>query len=528
MSSSGAKPFEGNWDYLKVELRWLDRVLMIAVSRKRQDDKAVHQVANNTADKITSHWWKGIISVNRGIDDREGPPPKSKAKTTPTASYSQQLEARIQASHEAGKLLALPSLRDRLGLSEVEKNILLMAIAPEINRRYGRLYDYLQEEEGALADLPTVDLCLRILCRNDNAWQKARAKLTAANSLENRGLVEWVGDEEGTLLSQQVRVSDALTRFLLAAHPNKAGLESLLIGDDMDEDVLDGITSSFKEQIVEAHGPSLKETAAEPRQALEICSISDGVNWENLVLPKKLTHQLQHISRQAIQRQQQPISGLIVLLVGDHGTGKTIASAAIASQMNQPLTCVDLSTLSLERYPRILTDSPKENSSLLLVKQGQQWFGRRSQVDQSWLHQWWEWRKQFGLTLVTVKTLEAIRPSWRQRFDGIVTFPRPDAKARLCLWQRAFSTDFKTQKLDWGAIAKALPLTGGEIQAIAQTVQFDLKERQRSTVTLTALRDALQLHHPTLELTVGQHKSPSRNQGSKRTDKQEQKENDEV
>jgi hypothetical protein len=213
MSSNGVKPFENNWAYLKTELRWLDRVLMMAVSRKRQDDKTVHRVANTSADKVTSHWWKGIIAVNKGIDDREGPPPKLSAKSVQTVSYAQQLEARIQASYQASITLAIPLLRDRLKLSEVEKNIVLMAIAPEINRRYGRLYDYLQEEEGALADLPTVDLCLRLLCRNDHDWQQARARLTASHSLVNLGLLEWIGDEDGTLLSQQVRVSDELASF---------------------------------------------------------------------------------------------------------------------------------------------------------------------------------------------------------------------------------------------------------------------------------------------------------------------------
>ncbi|MDB9524494.1 hypothetical protein PN498_00715 [Oscillatoria sp. CS-180] len=502
MSSSGAKPFKNNWEYLKVELRWLDRVLMMAVSRKRQDDKTIHQVANNSADKITSHWWKGIISVSRGIDDREGPPPKSPAKSVPTASYSQQLEARIQASYEAKIILALPLLRDRLGLSEVEKNIVLMAIAPEINRRYGRLYDYLQEEEGALADLPTVDLCLRILCRNDNDWQQTRAKLTATHSLAHRGLVEWIGDEDGTLLSQQVRVSDPLARFLLSDHPSEKVLSSLLAETGIEDNVFisDSILTSTAEQAsaTSSELPLEEESSGQPQNPTLSSQVE--VSWETLVLPKKLIHQLQHLGRQTVQRQQGPMMGLIVLLVGDTGTGKTTAAAAIASQINQALTCVDLATLSPEQYPGVLTDSPNENSSLLLIKQGKHWFGRNSQVDQSWLHQWWQWRKQFGLTLVSVKSLETVRPSWRQSFDGILHFPRPDKKGRCRLWAQSFAPEFNTQRLSWSELAEQLPLTGGDIQTIAQTIQLDLQERQRSTVTLQALRDALRLHHPHLEL----------------------------
>ena len=513
MSSSGVKPFENNWAYLKTELRWLDRVLMMSVSRKRQDDKTVNRAANTAADKVTSHWWKGIIAVDRGIHDREGPPPKGPSKII-TVSYSQQLEARIQAGYQAGIVLALPLLRDRLQLSEVEKNIVLMAIAPEINRRYGRLYDYLQEEEGALADLPTVDLCLRLLCRNDHEWQQARAKLTAAHSLVNQGLLEWIGDEDGTLLSQQVRVSDELGNFLLADNPTAEALETVLATAAISD--ITGLTpniapvpsdtvpaSAPEEDISEESIPGRGDrdaAAALPPPPTEALAAISGA-WETLVLPKKLIRQLQYVGRQAQQRRQQAeLTGLMVLLVGAAGTGKTLAAATLATQSQMSLTCVDLQTLSPEGYPRILTDSPTENASLLLVKQGEQWFGRQSQVEQSWLHQWWQWRQQFGLTLVTVTDLARIRPSWRQQFDTVLTLPQPQAKARHRLWQQAFAPEVNIEKLDWAAIAQQLPLTGGEIQAIAQTIQLDLQARGRHTVTLSALRDALQLHHPHLSV----------------------------
>jgi hypothetical protein len=507
MTGNGAKPFENNWAYLKTELRWLDRVLMMAVSRKRQDDKTLHRVAHTSADKVTSHWWKGIIAINRGIDDREGPPPKPVTQPAPAPlSYSQQLEARIQASYQAEVVLALPLLRDRLALSEVEKNILLMAIAPEINRRYGRLYDYLQEEEGALADLPTVDLCLRLLCRNDNDWQQARSRLTGTNSLVHRGLIEWVGDEEGTLLSQQVRVSNDLANYLLSNMPDPLTLDGILSGTVVAPDTLSTLPEAAVDPVTEASLRVTPETDTDEEPATTLSPTTaprptEDSLWEPLVLPKTLLRQLQYLSRQAEQRHQHPeLPGLMVLLVGHPGTGKTLAAATLAAAMGLPLTYVDLEAVSPENYPASLTASPSDEASLLLVKQGQQWFGRQPQVESTWVHQWLQWRSQFGLTVVSVPTLELIRPRWRQKFDCILTFPRPDTPARRRLWQQAFEPAYNIEKLDWPAIARHLPLTGGEIQAIAQTVQLDLQARGRKTVTLQALREALQLHHPQLDL----------------------------
>ncbi|MEM9767600.1 MAG: hypothetical protein AAF892_06965 [Cyanobacteria bacterium P01_D01_bin.71] len=507
MSNNGAKPFENNWAYLKTELRWLDRMLMIAVARKRQNDKTMQRAGNSPADQVTSHWWKGIITVNRGIDDREGPPLKRQPQTAiTTVTYSQQLQARVQACQQAGIVLALPLLRAHLQLSEVEKNIVLMAIAPEINRRYGRLYDYLQEEEGALADLPTVDLCLRLLCHSDQEWQQARARLTAPHSLVNLGLLEWIGDEDGTLLSQQARVSDTLSNFLLADNPTVAELETLLSASSMvDEAIMVTPPSEAAPPLSSSTGPMLLSPPATPSETPpsamtdQIAAIAP--TWTDLVLPKKLIWQLQYLSRQASARQAQAdLSGLMVLVCGDGGTGKTLAAAAIATQLQVPLACVDLQALDLEDYPRILTDSPTETSSLLLVKHGEQWFGRKSQVEQSWLHQWWQWRQQFGLTLVTVASPEQIRPRWRQQFDVVLTLPRPHLRARQRLWKQAFAPDIKTHKLNWSAIAQQLPLTGGGIQTIAHTIELDLRSRKRATVTLSAFRAALQLHYPNLQL----------------------------
>lgn len=516
MSGNGFKPFENNWAYIKTELHWLDRLLMLAVSRQRNEDKTINRVARSTEDKITSHWWKGIIAVNKGIDDREGPPPQPAPKNTSTVSYSQHLEARIYASYEKGIKLALPELRDRCSLTEVEKNILLLAIAPEINRRYGRLYNYLQSDAGVLEDLPTVDLCLRLLCRSDHAWQQARARLTATNSLINQGLVELVGDEDGTLLSQQIRVIDEVANYLLSDYPNTQALPSIFAPETLpDEAIATTETSAVvtsETQVgaavdsVEINSTTLS-TATTPSPdkqspSAQILSHTVTISWEQLVLPQKLMRQLQHLSRQAQQRQRNAeVSGLMVLLVGTSGTGKTMAASAIAADLGLALSCVELDTLSPDNYPHVLTATSPDDNSLLLVKQGEQWLGRSPQVDQTWLRQWWQWRKQqYGLTLVSGHVLQAIRPSWRQQFDGVLTFPCPQTQARRTLWANAFASEIKRDTLDWAQIAKCLPLTGGEIMTIGQTAQLDLQAKGQSKLTLRAFQEAVLLHHPHLDV----------------------------
>lgn len=59
-------------------------------------------------------------------------------------------------------------------VATIDLDILAIALAPELDRRYERLYAYLQDD--VRAKLPTVDLALNLLCA------------TAADNLQQRDL----------------------------------------------------------------------------------------------------------------------------------------------------------------------------------------------------------------------------------------------------------------------------------------------------------------------------------------------------
>ena len=40
-------------------------MLMMAVSRQKRELREVDDFATSMEDRVTSHWWKGIIAVNR-------------------------------------------------------------------------------------------------------------------------------------------------------------------------------------------------------------------------------------------------------------------------------------------------------------------------------------------------------------------------------------------------------------------------------------------------------------------------------
>jgi hypothetical protein len=289
-------PFADNWAYLKTELSWLDRVLMLAVARQRQDTKEVDRVARHAGDRATSHWWKGIITVNQkqGYDDCRHPP---KTHQTKPQSYTQQLEARIQASQQQGILLALPWLKDRLQLTAFEKNVILLTLAPEVNRRFGRLYSYLQQQDDAVDyDLPTVDLCLRLLCRNDQEWRRARSQLAAPRSLLEQGILECIEEPgDGTLLSRHLRLADDITAYLLAESPDPLQLEHLALEPT-------NRPGSFSPQSNRLKSMPIDDEVADPGQWLQPIQVE--ISWQQLALPSSLLEKFIALSQAMVASPQ--------------------------------------------------------------------------------------------------------------------------------------------------------------------------------------------------------------------------------
>ncbi|MBD1910329.1 MULTISPECIES: AAA family ATPase [unclassified Leptolyngbya] len=475
--------FTDNWAYLKTELSWLDRVLMVSVSRQRKENQGVDRIAQTAADRVSSHWWRGMISLDggKGAYDEHRPPSQNPAQNG-SGRYQQQLEVRIRASQQQGVVLALPLLCDRLGLDVFEKNLVLMALAPEVNRRYGQLYRFLQGAPDAnTSDLPTVDLVLRLLSRNDAEWRAARSCLRPQAPLVKRGLLRFLPETAETLLSQRLQLAPRLVDFLLAEVPLNTDLDAVL-------------------------GKSDESSESISPPPCWVSSIPSTV-WDDLVLPASLLQDLQGLCKKleiplAFPSPLEPRfavpdatlgRGAIALLTGPPGTGKRTAAGAIAHSLNLPLAELDLATLAPEQYADVLQALAQENLPVLLIRGAELWLRRSSPLSSEALQGWLTQRRQrSGITLLSVTYAEAVALRWQRQIDTVCQFSKPPMGDRQVLWQRAFpKTVPLAEGLDWSVLAQQFALTGGEIRAIAQTAIHHLAIRGGAQLTYEHLAVAL-------------------------------------
>lgn len=135
-------------------------------------------------------------------------------------------EAIAALEHEAhqarleGRDVRLAELAERLGLDRTDVNLLLIAMAPDLDLSFERLYGYLNDD--VTRRRATVTLALELA--GESPWTvSARRRVSGDGPLVRYGLLE-VGDPDRPALSRSLHVPDRVVGHLLGAGPSATAL----------------------------------------------------------------------------------------------------------------------------------------------------------------------------------------------------------------------------------------------------------------------------------------------------------------
>lgn len=195
--------------------------------------------------------------------------------------------------------LRINALRRIFGLSEFERDILLVCLLPELDARYRRLYAYLQDD--ASRKKPSVELILQILYKVAPARDTAHSVFARQLALSRHHLIVLSGDAESDepLATRSVRVDDRITRYLL--------------GSDFFDDRLKGILN-------------------QPRETMR---------WDWLRVEPELLKSLQALSEWWQRRRDEGAGDATLFLHGAYGSGRLAAARAFCASANSPLLLAD-------------------------------------------------------------------------------------------------------------------------------------------------------------------------------------------
>ena len=205
-------------------------------------------------------------------------------------------------------------LQSQFGLTDFDMDTVVIALAPEIDLRYERLYAYLQDD--VTRRRPSVDLALSLLCSSREARVAQRARFAPDAPLIRHKLLHLTADpaqSQTPLLAQAMKLDNAAVRVLLG------------------QPCMDGRLSAFCHWLA-PDGNSGSDTFGDPsRRALE-----------------KLAGDA--------RRQGSPLR---LYLQSSSGRGRRRAAQAVATHLETKLLVVDLG--------RALASGPDFDTTLELI-----------------------------------------------------------------------------------------------------------------------------------------------------------------
>jgi hypothetical protein len=113
-------------------------------------------------------------------------------------------------------------------LTRVEEQCLLICLAPELDRKYEKLYAYLQDD--VTRKKPSADLVLKLLCQTMSERLAARVMFDPRSPLLKYRLVQMTDsspDSPLPLLQRVLKLDDGIVSFLLGFRQMDARLEQV-------------------------------------------------------------------------------------------------------------------------------------------------------------------------------------------------------------------------------------------------------------------------------------------------------------
>ena len=382
--------------------------------------------------------------VDRLIDQTLG-------REQPTTVVQELTEraATLRQSNAEQRGTALPWRRiiDEFHLSSFEQEVLLLALAPEVDLKYETLYAYLNND--VTRKWPTRDLALRLFAETPVQHLSLRQNLQPQATLFRDGLLQ-------SLVATPDRLSWLASGFALTASLSRFLLGSRALGSDVDG-------------YVEQREPT--------------------VAWEEAPIADSLKEELQQVVRrwrETLDARAMPM----LIFTGLPGTGRERAAAAICGALGTPLLRVNLETARASAEPlRKLLHTVALQQRLLgagvYLARGESLFDKEGQAFP-------EAKAAMSLLLQMKGPLFfscSPHTPWQDLFRGgrrlLFRFETPDYARRRQTWAAALSGDGGLTTAEVDALADRFVLTPGQIEAAAATADAQRWLRNNSSASLS-------------------------------------------
>ena len=299
MTQTAARLFESNLDHICTEISLLDLRLSREVQRRSQS------VGGGLDENL-----RGLLVSEESLSDTitEWPPKLAEPESSPDSFISAILKGQEEiAAAKAGSLnsgvsLRLEKLREFHGLDDWETGVVILCLAPEMDRKYDAIYAYIQDDVGKR--WPTVDLALQLFCSTLEDRLVRRRSFVDPAPLARYELIQVTEEAHTTasFLARRLRLEPRVADYLLGSDTPDERLKSTVLVTEPD------------------------------------------VSWDQVVLPPEIRDRLGQLSKD-IEADTAGDAGVVLHLVGPPGAGKKTVAKALCHDLGKNLLVVDCAIL---------------------------------------------------------------------------------------------------------------------------------------------------------------------------------------
>ncbi len=293
--------YQNNHGHLRDELKSLDLLIRFRTAIFQQQENELRR-PDHSSMYISPEEVDHLLKPSPSFSSLQ---PKVEMIQKSLDFTQKEINAKVEQSMKAGIFLALPKLAKIFSLSSLEIEAIIICLAPELQRKYDKLYAYLQDD--ITRKKPSVDLILDLVCPSEMERWNARAVFSSHSTLFRAGILQLVDDH------QSPSGSSDLARFLKL---DPRILNYLLGNNEVDEQLLGKSMLHFPQ-------PSFK----------------------TLFVETTIKRNLLNFTRQHLSNQNPDRKKLVFHFCGPHGVGKKGLALGICSDLNIPLLTIDLGML---------------------------------------------------------------------------------------------------------------------------------------------------------------------------------------
>jgi SpoVK/Ycf46/Vps4 family AAA+-type ATPase len=453
-------PFGSSLEHVLAEIGWVELLIRLELENLEQTSGPGALL-------------KGLVisdqEVGELLNSAPGSPPfaatRVKSDTRGLLQATNDVRTRIdqrrQLSLVQGMDLRLATLARVCELTEFDAQCLVICLAVEIDRRYERLFAYLQDD--VTSKHASADLVLNLLCQTLLEKIAQRERIAPGSPLIRHGLLSIVESSQSALspMGRPLRMDERIIRYLLGS------------------DVPDARIADFTKRRV-------------PQAGLE-----------SVALPADLKSRLLEFAVHSGPRPRQ-----LIYLKGFYGCGQQAVAEALCGELRHPLLFIDLEKL-LDSAPGDVVSSFRLVAREAMIQAASVYLGgfeallvEGKGAQRHALLQ--ELKAVDGLIFVAGESAWYPREEWADCDFVSISLQRPEFTARIAFWEAELGAD----KLPEGILqemANKFQLSGGQIQDAVRSARQLARWRDPASglISVADLYEACRIHSSGKLATLG-------------------------